>query len=157
MTKQTKKKNPWRKRILIGLLSVIVVIAFIYWIVATDKFSDTKSRKADYTVNVTDFIHEFQQNEKAFNEKYAGNAGKIVAVNGRVTDIEAADTTMNIKMVDVASGAIVIFAFQRQHLAEAKTLKVGDSVSIKGACSGGINSDILGVSKIDFQRSTLNK
>jgi hypothetical protein len=149
-----KRKNPWLKRILIAVLGIIVVFGVVYWIVATDKFSDTKSRKASFTMSVNDFIHEFQQDEKAFNQKYTD---KIVAINGRVTEIEAADTTMNIKMVDTISGAIVIFAFQAQHLAEAKAVKVGDSISIKGACSGGIISDILGVPKIDFQRSALNK
>ncbi|MEI9911308.1 MAG: hypothetical protein WDO71_17590 [Bacteroidota bacterium] len=154
MSTQTKKKSPWRKRILVSLLVLAVIAAGIYWYVATDTYSDTKDRKAAYTVNAFDFIQEFQQNDSAANVKYAD---KIVTVTGRVSAIEAADTTLNIKFIDTITGSYAIFAFQQQHLAEAKTVKVGDSVSIKGSCSGGIYSDILEATAITFKRSTLNK
>jgi hypothetical protein len=68
-----------------------------------------------------------------------------------------ADTTANIKFIDTTTGSFAIFAFQQQHLDEAKSVKAGDSVSIKGSCSGGTYSEILGVEKIDFKRSALNK
>ncbi len=154
MANQIKKRNPWRKRLLIGGLLVVLGIAVTYWIVATDTFSDTKNRKAAYTVEALDFIHEFEKDEKAANAKYAD---QIITVSGIVSEIEPADTTMNIKFSDTATGSYIIFAFQQQHLAEAKTVSVGDKVSIKGSCSGGILSEILGNIAISFKRSTLNK
>ena len=154
MSKQNKERNPWRKRILIAILVLAVIAATAYWIVATDKFSDTKDRKAAYTVSALDFINEFQKNDSVANAKYAD---KIVEVNGRVSEIEAADTTLNIKFIDKVTGSYAIFAFQQQHVAEAKTIKVGDSVSIKGSCSGSIYSEILEATAINFKRSTLNK
>ena len=129
MTTQKIKKRAWVKWILIAILVVVVILAGVYWYVATDKFSDTKSRKADHTLNARDFIQEFQQNLKAANEKYGD---KIIALNGRVSEVEAADTTLNIKFVDPATSSYAIFAFQQQHLDEAKGLKAGDSISIKG-------------------------
>ncbi len=96
----------------------------------------------------------FQQNDSAANKKYTD---KIITVSGTVSEIEAADTTLNIKFVDTATGSYAIFAFQQQHLAEAKTVKVGDSVSIKGSCSGSIYSEILQATAVTFKRSTLNK
>jgi len=149
-----KKKKPWLKRILIGLLALVVILAGVYWYVAADKFSDTKDRKADYTVNVLDLIREFQQDDSAANKKYSD---KIITVNGTVSEIEAADTTLNIKFIDKATGSYAIFAFQQQHAAEARTVKVGDSISIKGSCSGGIYSEILEANAITFKRSALNK
>jgi hypothetical protein len=154
MTEQTKKKKPWLKRILIALVGVAVIFACIYWIVATEKFADTKDRKADYKVNALDFIREFQKNGNVGNAKYSD---KIITVNGRVSEIEAADTTLNIKFIDPATGSYIIFAFQQQHLAEAKTINPGDSVSVKGSCSGSIYSNILETTVITFKRSTLNK
>ncbi|HLG40689.1 MAG TPA: hypothetical protein VI461_13515 [Chitinophagaceae bacterium] len=154
MAEQTKKKKPWLKRILIAILAIVIILAGVYWYVATEKFSDTKTRKADYTFNALGFIKEFQQNTKAANEKYAD---KIVVLNGRVSEIEAADTTLNIKIIDPATASYVIFAFQQQHLDEAKSVNQGDSISIKGSCSGGIYSEILDVIAISFKRSTLNK
>ncbi len=148
------KKRSWLKRLLLAGFILAVIGAGIYWYVATEKFSDTKDRKAAFTVNAVDFIKEFEKNATEANNKYKD---KIIIVNGRVSEIEAADTTMNIKMADTLSNSFIIFAFQEQHISEPKTVKVGDSVSIKGSFSAGIFSEILEVVKIDFKRSALNK
>ena len=74
-----------------------------------------------------------------------------------VFETEAADTTINIKMMDTLTDAYIIFAFQQEHLKEAKQLKVGDNVSIKGSCSGGAYSQILETEFVTFKRCTLNK
>jgi len=154
MVEQKKKRNPWPKRLLTGLLVAVLVLAGIYWYVATEKFSDTKDREAAYTLNALDFISEFRQNTDAANVKFAD---KIIVLKGKVSAIEAADTTLNIKFIDPQTASYVIFAFQQQHLGEAKTVRVGDSISIKGSCSGGIYSEILDATAITFKRSTLNK
>lgn len=154
MTERVTKKNPWLRRILVAFLAIVIVFAAIYWIVATEKFSDTKSRKADYTLNALDFIREFQQDINAANKKYTD---KIIVLNGRVSEIEEADTTANIKIIEPLTASYVIFAFQQQHLAEAKSVKQGDSISVKGSCSGGIYSSLLETTAITFKRSTLNK
>lgn len=124
------------------------------WYIFTEKFEDTGKVKADYTVNAIDFIREFQQNETGANKKYTE---KIIIVNGIVSEIKNADTTANIIMADMTSGAYIIFAFQQQHVADARQMKVGDHVSIKGSCSGGNYSMILETEKIDFKRCAVNK
>jgi len=149
-----KSQNIMLKKILVAGLIVLVAGAWIYWHVGTEKFYDTEDREAAFTVNAGDLIKEFEADNKTANAKYAE---KIVAVNGIISATESADTTINIKMTDAATGSYIIFAFQDQHLDEAKTLKAGDSVSIKGSCSGGVYSDILGYHSITFKRSALNK
>ena len=150
----TKQKRPLLKKLLVIGLVLVAIAAGIYWYVATEKFSDTKDRKAAFTVNAIDFIREFEKSDSTANRKYAD---KIITVNGIISEIEAADTTVNIKFVDTTSGAYAIFAFQEQHLAEAKTVKVGDSVSIKGSCSGGVFSPRRKITMINFKRCALNK
>lgn len=154
MAGSAPKKKSWAQRILIAVLAVIGILGSIYWYVATEKFRDTKDREAAFTLNAADFIREFQQDAKAANEKYTE---KIVALNGRVTAVEAADTTFNVKFADPTSGSYAIFEFQQQHAEEAKTIKEGDSISVKGSCSGGIYSKILDATAITFKRSALNK
>ena len=150
-----KKKPSWMHRVLWSVFVLVVIAAGIYWYVASEKFADTNDREAVYTVNALDFIREFHESDSAANAKYRD---KIITVNGTVSAVEPADSaTMNIKFVDTTTGSYVIFAFQEQHVAEAKTIKEGDLVSIKGSCSGGTYSEILGVEKIDFKRSALNK
>ena len=124
------------------------------WYIFTEKFTDTAEVKADYTVRAIDFIKEFQHDLGLANKKYSE---KIVVVNGTVSAVEAADTTANIKMIDSSSGAYIIFAFQQQHLAEAKQMKQGDEVSIKGSCSNGAFSTILETEYITFKRCAVNK
>ena len=148
------KKNYWLKRTLIAVFILLVIAAGIYLYVSTEKFTDTTKRTAAYSVSAIDFIKEFEQNDSTANKKYAD---KIVTVNGTVSEVEAADTTVNIKFIDTTTGSYAIFAFQKQHLAEAKLVKAGDSVSIKGSCSGGVYSDILKTEFISFKRCALNK
>lgn len=150
-----KKRSSAKKRVLLAILALIIIAAGIYIYYATQKFDDTDKVKADYTVDFPAFIKEFLASDSAANAKYRD---KIVVVNGTISAVEPADSvTTNVKFVDTTSGSYVIFAFQEQHAAEAKTLKEGETVSIKGSCSGGTFSEILGVEKIDFKRSALNK
>jgi len=151
-------KNPKNKKILKWLLiaggSLLLIGIVVYFYYETLSHDDTASLKADYTVEAIPFIKEFEKDHKAANKKYAE---KIIVVKGTVTTIELADTTTNIKMADTTTGSYLIFAFQDQHMAEAKKLKPGENVLIKGSCSDGIYSDILGIYFVSFKRSLVEK
>ena len=149
----TKINRRYKKWMITGFVLFLAAGGFI-WYIFTEKFADTSAVKSDYTVQAIDFIKEFQQDMSLANKKYSE---KIVVVNGIVSAVETADTTANIKMVDTASGAYIIFAFQQQHLAEAKQMKAGDKVSIKGSCSNGAFSNILETESITFKRCAVNK
>jgi len=133
-----------------GSLLLIAIVAYFYY--ATRTHEDTAGLTVDYTVEAIPFIKEFEKDYKAANKKYAE---KIIAVKGIVTATEPADTTLNIKMADTTTGSYLIFAFQNQHMPEAKRVKEGDEVVIKGSCSDGVYSEILGTYFISFKRSTI--
>jgi len=133
-----------------GSLLLIAIVAYFYY--ATRTHEDTAGLTVDYTVEAIPFIKEFEKDYKAANKKYAE---KIIAVKGIVTATEPADTTLNIKMADTTTGSYLIFAFQSQHMPEAKRVKEGDEVVIKGSCSDGVYSEILGTYFISFKRSTI--
>jgi len=152
-------KNPGNKNILkwslisAGILFVIGIAAYFYF--ATLTHEDTASLKAEYTVEAIPFIKEFEIDNNAANKKYAE---KIIEVKGIITATEQpADTTINIKMADSTTGSYLIFAFQEGHVSEAKKLKEGQIVVIKGSCSDGVYSEILGTYFISFKRSTIVK
>ena len=150
-----KGKRSWLKKILITGLILAGIGAAIYWYIATEKFAATKDREADFTVNAIDFIREFRKDDSISNRKYVK---KIITVNGIISDLESPDSaTVNIKFIDTATGDYIIFVFQEQYLAEAKSVKIGDSISVKGSCTGSIYSDLLDAYNIGFIRSTLNK
>ncbi len=155
MSEIKQKRKRWIKPAFFAGLVLVIGLAVTYWIVATEKFADTSNRKAAYSVNANELIKEFLDNDSAANAKYAD---KIITVNGTVSELESPDSsTVNVKFVDSTSGSYIIFAFQEQHLEEGKSLKTGDTVSIKGSCSGSIYSDILETTSITFKRAALNK
>jgi tRNA_anti-like len=143
------------KELVYGVAGLILFGAgsFIYKNAMTEEYTDTKSGKADYTVDALPFIKSFESGDSA-NKKYRE---KIIAVRGRIAELEEVDSTINVKFIDTTNGSYVIFAFQQQSLNEAKALKEGDSVAIKGSCNGGEHSDILGATFISFKRSTVDK
>lgn len=145
--------NKTWKKILFGGFVLLLIGAGIYWYIATDTFSDTKGRKAEYSVKADDFLKEYQTDSKQANLKYTE---KIVEVSGIVSATEAADSSINIKIADTTSGSYVIFAFQDKDMNEARSVKPGDLVTIKGSCSGGVYSSILETWAITFKRSTLS-
>ncbi|MEO6541743.1 MAG: hypothetical protein ABIN74_12145, partial [Ferruginibacter sp.] len=149
----TTKINRRYKKWLIAIFVLLIAGGAVIWWLFTLKYEDTANVKADYTVNAMEFIQEFKQDMAAANKKYSE---KIIVVNGTVSAIETADTTANVKMID-STTAYIIFAFQQQHLDEAKQLKAGDKVSIKGSCSNGAFSSILETEYIAFKRCAVNK
>lgn len=149
-----QKINRSRKKWLWALLLLLLAGGAAIWYIFTEKFEDTKKVKADFTVEAPAFIKEFQQNISQANQKYSE---KIIVVNGIVSEVKAVDTSTNIIIADASSGDYIIFDFQQQHQAEARALKQGQAVSIKGSCSNGVYSEILGVNNISFKRCTVNK
>lgn len=146
------KKSLLKKLLLIGGILLLAGIAVV-WYIFTEKHTNTSEVEAAFSVSAMPLIQEFKTNEAASNKKYAE---QIVAVTGKVTEIEQADTTVNIKMAD-STGSYIIFAFQQQNMADAKSIKGGDEVTIKGSCSGGTFSEILEAEYISFKRCVLNK
>ena len=151
---QTTNKRPWLKKLLIITLILLVAGSIGIYLIFTEKFEDTGTQAAAFTVTADELIKEFQQNDSSANKKYAE---KIISVNGKIAETEAADSTINIKMMDTLTGSYIIFAFQEQHIKEAKQFKEGDMVSIKGSCSGGTYSKILETEYITFKRCAINK
>jgi hypothetical protein len=154
MITEGKKKTSWLKRFLIigAVLLVIGIIAA--WYIFTQKFEDTAKQTASFSVNAMDLIKEFEDNDSLANKKYTE---KIITVNGRVSETEAADSTVNIIMKDTMTDGFIIFAFQSQNVLDAKQLKAGDSIAIKGSCSGGTYSEILETETINFKRCVISK
>ena len=146
---KNKKVLKWSAVVAAGLL---LSGAAVYFYFATLTYDDTAKLKVDYSVEAIPFIKEFEKDYEAANKKYAE---KIISVKGIVTATEPADTTINIKMSDTTTGSYLIFAFQEQHMSEAKKLKPGDQAVIKGSCSDGIYSEILGTYFVSFKRSAV--
>ena len=152
MTVKSANKKGWIKKALYAFLFVLVLGGAAYWYIMNEKFDDTAAAQSAYTVSAQDLINAYQSNDSLANATYRE---QIITVQGRVTEVEAADTTVNIKFTDPVTGSYLIFDFQSQHVADAKVLQAGDSVAIKGSCSGNIYSQLRKAHMISFKRSVL--
>lgn len=152
MTEKRTNKKGWMKKALFAFLLVVLLAGGAFWYIMNETFDDTAATQSAYTVSAQDLINAYQTNDSLANATYRE---QIITVQGRVTEVEAADTTVNIKFTDPVTGSYLIFDFQSQHLADAKVLQAGDSVAIKGSCSGNIYSQLRKAHMISFKRSVL--
>jgi len=143
----------WVRNSLIVTAVVILSAIFFVWYLFNEKFTDTTKSKAHFTLSSNDLIREYEKNTTAANVKYAD---KILVVSGIVSETETVDTSVNIKFTDEESGAYIIFAFQDQNIGEARKIREGEKIKIKGSCSGGAYSEILESVYITFKRCVLN-
>ena len=152
MTEKRTNKKGWMKNALFAFLLVVLLAGGAFWYIMNETFDDTAATQSAYTVSAQDLINAYQTNDSLANAAYRE---QIITVQGRVTEVEAADTTVNIKFTDPVTGSYLIFDFQSQHVADAKVLQAGDSVAIKGSCSGNIYSQLRKAHMISFKRSVL--
>lgn len=119
-----------------------------------EAFTSTDKVKADYTLAADAMLREFLTNDSAANNKYRE---KIIIVNGTVTAVKMLpDSAVNIEFAD-STGSYISFPVEKEHFEEAKNVKPGDMISLKGSCSGSLYSDILGTTSISFKRTVIIK
>ena len=150
-------KLPLTRKTRIRLFWTILAVGLavggaVFYYLITEKFDDTRSVKADFSTNALALIHEFDGNDSSSNAKYRD---QMIDVSGRVTEIEAADSSANLKIVDSVGGSYLIFDFQQQDALAVKSLQPGDSVLLRAACSGSIFSRLLNTRSIQFKRTSL--
>ena len=115
-------------------------------------FATSDKVRADYTITADELLHEFNTNDRAANEKYRE---KMMVVNGIVSAVNGlSDSTTTIQFAD-STGSYIVFSFDKNQLQDVKDIRKGETVSLKGSCSGSIYSEILGTTSISFKRSTI--
>ncbi|NNF01154.1 MAG: hypothetical protein HKN22_00575 [Bacteroidia bacterium] len=98
--------------------------------------------KADLVINSSDLYEEYSINEEEANNKFLN---KIIEVEGTVQDISFDDSgNMNIYLQtsETAMGTVSCNIL-KENIADAKDIKVGDKVGIKGLCSGYLIDVVL--------------
>lgn len=152
MEQLSQNKKKWLRWIFIAIVAMALAGGAIFYYVMTAEFADTASEKPAYTISAMDLLTEFQQNDSAANKKYVE---QILAVSGRVSEVEGIDTSATVKFVDSLTGSYLIFDFQSATSRQAAALQPGDSVTLKGSCSGSIYSRLRNAHMISFKRSVI--
>lgn len=98
--------------------------------------------KAKYELSADDMISDFLTNEKAGNEKYLA---KVVEVSGRIKKVDTDPKGFStIVLGDTASMSSVRCSLDSTIHADALKFAAGQTITIKGVCTG-YNADDLGI------------
>ena len=143
------KKTGW---LVLGPLFAFISFKLIEKSVWNETHKDTNEIKAAYSLSANAFIAEFITNDSAANNKYRE---KIIQINGTVAEITINNDSTSIINFSNPDGSYIAFAFEKEEYNNIKNVKVGDTISVKGSCSGSIFSEILGTTSISFKRATI--
>ena len=131
-----------KKKVFIAI-GIMALVAGLYgYMEYTRGSKDLQYTKADHLTIAKDLIKEFEENEKAANEKFIN---KIIAVNGSVKDvIKDGDKSYTVMLGDTAGTSSVRCSMDANHQPEAALLQLRGDVTIKGICTGFNADDLLG-------------
>lgn len=130
------------KRTIIFVVLVLVALAAWYgWRELTRKNKDLESEKAVATVNATDLITAFEKDSASANKLYVD---KIIAVKGRVKNVNADGNPIVISLGEEGQMSSVQCSMDSTHAAEYKAIAVGTNTTIKGMCTGALTEEMFG-------------
>lgn len=119
--------------IFIGAAAVLViVIAGLYFFNLGS--SDLSNSEPDYNLTAPELYSEFSSNETRASETYID---KVIDVSGTVLAKETLnDNIVNISLDSGNPFGLVICTFSGKHEEILSNIEIGDSLTIRGICSG---------------------
>lgn len=118
---------------LLALLAIGVVVILIVWQVVFKKSdSSVKNSKAEYEIEASQIINQFETNEEIANTQYLG---KVIVVSGTLESFKETpnDISLYIKQETDLSG--ILCSFDKSAIDITK-LQTGSQIKIKGICTG---------------------
>ena len=135
-----------KKIILIVVLVIVGIGALYLWREYNRTVEGLADTNADYSVNATQLISEFENNETAANKKYQN---KIVAVKGMFKKLEGNGGTGIVVLGDTNALSAVRCVLDST-VTGITALQPGSAITIKGAITG-FNKDETGLLGSDVQ------
>jgi hypothetical protein len=94
--------------------------------------SNTAGQDTDFRMPAAELYAAFQQDEAGANKKFMG---KVIEVNGTVSDIETGAASINVLISASAQGGISC-SFSTGGMPSPGSIKKGSNRIIKGRCTG---------------------
>jgi len=133
------------KPVIRNLLILVVILGVVGGLIGlymyNKKSPDLSKAKADFTLNITELVSEFNQDETSASAKYID---KIVEVTGPMSAIEVTgETTMNVTLADEGQMSGVICSFQDIANPVSVGINKGETITVRGICSGMLMDVLL--------------
>jgi hypothetical protein len=122
--------------IILGVIGGLIVL-YMY----NKKNPDLSKVKADYALQASELVNEFDQDETSASAKYID---KVVEVTGPVATIEiTSDSTMNLTLANEDQMSGVICTFHGITNPPSIEIKEGEIITVRGVCSGMLMDVLL--------------
>lgn len=129
-------------KLFLGFLLCLLVMAgliLLFLFYAPEK--NLQRQEADLKISATELYQQYEANESTGNQKYID---RIIDVTGEIAEISTDDNgamVVILRQPDDFSG--VLCTLEESEYKAAKQLKVGQSVTIRGFCTGMLMDVVL--------------
>jgi hypothetical protein len=125
--------------LVVSIIAVLLAGAYLYIRFMPDK-SITK-HAADYTLSASNLAEEYESNLTGSDRKFID---RLIVVKGVISEITTDQNNSVVFILrDNSSSTGVLCTLNEKVTKEAKRYKVGDTVTIKGICSGMLFEVVL--------------
>ncbi len=122
---------------IIKWLPVLILATFIAGIYGWNEYHRTQTNTADLAVvfnkSASQIVQEFEKNETSANALYND---KVIAISGKLVQLNITDTTQQIILAGPVSSGGVICDFESNQRDQLKKLKIGSGITVVGVCTG---------------------
>jgi hypothetical protein len=126
---------------MILFLLVVALGSYLYFFVYHKSHADIYKTKPDVTIDALSLYSDFHDNETLANESYLG---KVIRVSGQILEIQREEDRVSAIRLDVGELLdAVVCEMDQVYQRETGKLKVGDSVTLQGVCTGFLEDVIL--------------
>jgi len=133
----------WQIILLALVLTGFAAAAAVYFLVYNKPHPDYEKAKPEFVLSAEALYTAFIDDEVTANNQFTG---KVVAIDGQVAGVEQLDDMVIVSFVfseGFFGGEGVRCTMLEGHHASALDLLPGESVKIKGLCTGFTGSDVI--------------
>ncbi len=123
-----------------SVLIVVLIIVYIAVTLLNKPHINISEKVPNHSIEATQVLQDFQSNETQANSKYLD---QILQVTGTISDLDITNEKGVISLSADDSFGSILCHLDAKEITKTKTLKLGQSITIKGMCTGYLMDVIL--------------
>lgn len=124
-----------------GLAILFIIIAFGYTVIMNAPKVSVQNKTIDFTLPATELFQEYSENQTVADQKFID---KILQVSGQIFEITTDQQGATVLLLSTGTNeAGVLCTLELSESKQVSGKKVGDSVTLKGVCTGMLMEVVL--------------